>query len=306
MSDPSDSYTQHAALFTRVYDLDDPSPYFSTLRPTGYRMPVALAGALEAIHAPLGAVRGAGHSLRLLDFACGYGAIGALLRHDVSMAEIYARYGERQWQPEDGRRYWEADAAFFAARRAERAAFEIAGIDIAGNALDYASALGFVDRAFHENLVDDAPSDGLKRFLHGVDLVVESGALGVMLPVAFERVFDCVGDESAALVSLQPSSRCELDGAEQVVGRTGVSHGKLLLPAGPLPQATGRAGAGGHASPLPRVRQAGRGHHARRLLSGRPDAGETRGRCREPTDRAVAGTLGLRGFRASVLSLKFA
>ena len=112
-----------------------------------------------------GAARGAGHSPRLLDFACGYGAIGALLRHDVSMAEIYARYGERQWQPEDARRYWEADAAFFAARRAERAAFEIAGIDIAGNALDYASALGFVDRAFHENLVDDAPSDGLKRFL---------------------------------------------------------------------------------------------------------------------------------------------
>ena len=196
MSDPSDSYTQHAALFTRVYDLDDPSPYFATLGPTGYRMPVALAAALEAIHAPLCAPRGAGHTPRLLDFACGYGAIGALLRHDVSMAEIYAWYGERQWQPEDARRYWEADAAFFAARRAERAAFEIAGIDIAGNALDYASAQGFVDRAFHENLVDDAPGDGLKRFLHGVDVVVESGALGVMLPVAFERVFDCGGDEA--------------------------------------------------------------------------------------------------------------
>ena len=188
MSDPSDSYTQHAAHFVRVYDLDDPSPYFSTLGPTGYRMPVALAGALEAIHAPLCAARGAGNTPKLLDFACGYGVIGALLRHDVSMAEIYARYGERQWQPEDGRRYWEADAAFFAARRADRAAFEIAGIDIAGNALDYASALGFVDRAFHENFVDDAPSDGLRRFLCGVDLVVESGALGAMLPVAFERV----------------------------------------------------------------------------------------------------------------------
>ena len=160
--------------------------------------------------------------------------------------------------------------------------------------------------AFHENLVDDAPSDGLKRFLHGVDLVVESGALGVMLPVAFERVFDCVGDEASPWFLYSPASRCELDGAEQVVGRAWISHGKLLLPAGPLPQATGRAGAGGHASPLPRVRQAGRGHHARRLLSGRPDAGETRGRCREPTDRVVAGTLGLRGFRASVLSLKFA
>ena len=196
MSDSSDSYTQHAALFTRVYDLDDPGPYFATLRPTGYRMPVALAGALEAIHAPLSAVRGAGDTLRVLDFACGYGVIGALLRHDVSMAEIYARYGERQWQPEDDRRHWEADAGFFAARRAERARFEIGGIDIAGNALDYASALGFVDRAFHENLVDDAPGDELTRFLRSVDVVVESGALGVMLPVAFARVLDCCGDAS--------------------------------------------------------------------------------------------------------------
>ena len=193
MSDSSDSYTQHAPLFTRVYDLDDPSPYFSTLRPTGYRMPVALAGALQAVHAPLRAARGAGERPRVLDFACGYGVIGALLRHDIAMPEIYARYGERQWQPEDGRRYWEQDAAFFGARRAEHAAFEIGGIDIAGNALDYASALGFVDRVFCEDLVEDAPSDALRNFLRGVDLVVESGALGVMLPAAFARVLDGAG-----------------------------------------------------------------------------------------------------------------
>ena len=194
MNNRSDSYTQHAALFTRVYDLDDPGPYFNTLRPTGYRMPVALAGALKAIYDPLLAARGDGDALRVLDFACGYGVIGALLRHDASMPDLYARYGERQWQPEDRRRYWEQDAAFFGARRAEGAAFEIGGIDIAGNALDYASGLGFVDRAFHEDLVEDAPSDALRDFLRGVDLVVESGALGVMLPAAFARVLDCAGE----------------------------------------------------------------------------------------------------------------
>ena len=196
MSEPSDSYTQHRASFVRVYDLDDPSLYFTALRPSGYRMPVALAAALLAIHAPLRALRGAGNALRVLDFACGYGAVGALLRHDLSMPDLYARYGERQWQPEDGRRYWEADAAFFADRRAERAAFAIGGIDVAGNALAYAFAMGFVDWAFHENLVDDAPSDELKRFIGGVDLVVESGALGVMLPAAFGRVLDCCGGGS--------------------------------------------------------------------------------------------------------------
>ena len=194
MSDPPDSYTQHAPRFTRVYDLDDPSPYFSALRPTGYRMPEALAGALRAIHAPLRAARGAGVRLRVLDFACGYGVIGALLRHDIAMPEIYGRYGARRWQAEDGRRYWDDDVAFFAARRAETPTFEIGGVDIAGNALAYAAALGFIDRAFPENLVDDALSAALRQFLEGVHLVVESGALGVMLPAAFARVLDCAGE----------------------------------------------------------------------------------------------------------------
>lgn len=196
MDEPSDSYTQHRAQFVRVYDLDDPSPYFAALRPADYRMPQTLAGALKAIHGPLCAARGAGDTLRVLDFACGYGAIGALLRHALFMAALYARYGARQWQPTDARRYWADDIAFFAARRAETAAFEIGGIDIAGNAVAYAAALGFIDRAFPENLVDDAPSEGLARFLEGVHLVVESGALGVLLPAAFARVLDCAGDES--------------------------------------------------------------------------------------------------------------
>ena len=136
-----------------------------------------------------------GIRLRVLDFACGYGVVGAMLRHDVSMPEIYAWYGERQWRPGDGRRHWDADAAFFAARRAERAAFEIAGVDVAGNALAYAAAMEFVDRAFPENLVEDAPSEVLRRFLRGVDVIVESGALGVMLPAAFARILDHRGDE---------------------------------------------------------------------------------------------------------------
>ena len=195
MNEPSDSYTRHAAHFERVYDLHDPSPYFATLRRADYRMPVALAGALKAIHRPLSAARGTGETLRVLDFACGYGAIGALLRHDVSISALYAHYAARQWQPADRRRYWADDIAFFAARRAETAAFEIGGIDIAGNALAYAAALGFVDRAYPENLVEDAPSAGLARYLQGAHLVVESGALGVLLPAAFARVLDCAGGE---------------------------------------------------------------------------------------------------------------
>ena len=101
--------------------------------------------------------------------------------------------------------------AFFAARRAQAAPFEIGGIDVAGTALAYAETLGFIDRAFHENLLDHAPSGGLARFLGGVDLVVESGALGPLLPGAFGRILDHADDARRPwfLYQLRP----DVDGA---------------------------------------------------------------------------------------------
>ena len=194
MTAPTDTLPRHKDDFARVYDLEDPSPYFNALRPSGYRMPEVLARALKAIHRPVCAARGTDGTLWVLDFACGYGAVGALLRHEVSMQEVYAWYGRRHWRPVDARRHRDADAAFFAARRAESVTFEIGGVDVAGAALEYAEALGFLDRTFHENLIDDVPSEALRLFLDGVDLVVESGSLGDLLPAAFERILDCRGD----------------------------------------------------------------------------------------------------------------
>ena len=138
--------------------------------------------------------RDAGDTLRVLDLACGYGALGALLRHRISMRELYARYADRQWQSGDGRTNWEPDAEFFAVRRVGSRGLEIGGTDIARAALEYAEAMGFVDRIFPANLVDHSPSEALGRFLRGVDLVVEIGSLGELLPAAFERILDWSGD----------------------------------------------------------------------------------------------------------------
>ena len=195
MDAPDGNLPRHKDDFGRVYDLEDPGPYFNALRPSEYRMPEVLSGALKAIHRPVCVARDAGDTLRVLDFACGYGAVGALLRHRISMRELYARYADRQWQPGDGRRNWEADAEFFAARReGESRGFEIGATDIAGTALEYAEAMGFADRIFPANLIDHPPSEALGGFLRGVDLVVESGSLGELLPAAFERILDWSGD----------------------------------------------------------------------------------------------------------------
>ena len=215
MTAPESSLPTHKDDFDRVYDLEDPSVYFAALRPADYRMPAVLAGALRAIYSALDNARDSGGTIRLLDFACGYGVIGALLRHDVSMHDIYTYYARRSWHPADGRIYWEADAKFFAARPAAPLGFEIAGTDIAGVALEYAAELGFLDRTFHENVVDDPPSASFRDFLREVDLVVESGSLGAVLPAAFERILNAASAECPPwfLYSPRPDTDWEvLDG----------------------------------------------------------------------------------------------
>ena len=183
----------HKEDFTRVYDLEDPSPYFTALRPANYRMPGVLASTLKTIRASVVAAKKPAEPLRLLDFACGYGTIGALLRHDVSIHELYAWYAKRTWKPDDGRRFWSHDGHFFGERNTSPSCFEIGGTDIAGVALEYAATLGFLDKTFHENLIDDSPSEAFQDFIRGTDLVVESGSLGGLLEVAFARVLDVGG-----------------------------------------------------------------------------------------------------------------
>ena len=193
MTNPQDSLPRHKNDFGRVYDLEDPSPYFTALGPADYRMPGVLATTLQSMHGSIVKTRAADDTLKLLDFGCGYGVVGALLRHDLSVRDLYTHFGARTWVAGDARVYWESDSVYFSQTRDEPVSFEIGGTDIAGVALEYAHALGFIDQVFHENLLEHPPSPTFKSFIRGVDVVVESGTLGVLLPVAFAEILDAGG-----------------------------------------------------------------------------------------------------------------
>jgi len=64
--------------FEALYDLPDPRPYYRGLAPSDYAMP-------ERVAAAVGALAGARRPFRLLDLACGYGAVGLLLRTGLAM-----------------------------------------------------------------------------------------------------------------------------------------------------------------------------------------------------------------------------
>jgi hypothetical protein len=184
----SDTRPKHKSDFTALYDLLDPGPYYQGLEPANYRMPDVVAGFLRNAGDAISRARGSPETLKVLDFASGYGANGTLLRHDLRMHDLYAYYASRVWRQTDGDVHWQTDRRFFARHRLGQSKFEIAGLDIAANALAYASSVGLIDHAFSDDLVTKRAGDELKAYLAEVDIVIESGALGPGLRNAFSNV----------------------------------------------------------------------------------------------------------------------
>ena len=174
--------------FTRVYDREEPRGYFRSLAPLGYRQPSVVAAYLAGVGDTIAAFRRTPR-LRLLDFACGYGVLGTLLRHDVSLDELYDRFAvDEAGDP------LVADQAYFAARRKADPPIEVGGLDIAGRAIAYARACGLIDRGFVEDLtVGEAGSD-LAAFMGGCDLIVETGALYPAVYGCYERLLEAAGN----------------------------------------------------------------------------------------------------------------
>ena len=171
--------------FGQVYDKADPRPYYRALEPLDYRMPGVVADFLRD-NAGLLRRAFATERLRVLDFACGFGAVAALVRHRLTMADLYGFYG-------DGSRDTAADATFIRAARDPNAAFEIAGLDVAKKALDYALACGLIDRGFDDNLLQGPPGPGLEAWMSQTAIIYESGAvLDVLLP-ALLALIDTAG-----------------------------------------------------------------------------------------------------------------
>jgi hypothetical protein len=171
--------------FGQVYDNVDPRPYYRALQPLDYRMPEIVARFLRDNLPVLADAFGAG-PLRLLDFACGYGAVAALARHDLAMSDLYGLYaGEAQGRG--------ADAEFFARARVPSSGFEIAGLDIARNALGYALSCGLIDTGFDDDLLKGPPGTDLEAYLSRTCIIYESGAVLDVLMPALLALIDAAG-----------------------------------------------------------------------------------------------------------------
>ncbi|MFD1657095.1 class I SAM-dependent methyltransferase [Streptomyces caeni] len=180
-----------------IYSQPDPRSYFNVLGPLDYCVPQQAKPYLEKLIEEYRESRSVAVPT-VVDIGCSYGINAALLKYDLTMDDLYARYRDEEYA--EGA---EADAGAREAllardrelSRTHRSAHRVrfVGMDVSGNALSYALEAGFVDDAVHANLEEDEPTPRQRAQLAGADLVISTGCLGYVTERTLTRVVQAQG-----------------------------------------------------------------------------------------------------------------
>ncbi len=175
--------------FAHVYDLRDPRGYFNTLGKFDY----SIAGDGQRLFRMLLETRKNGTDdspACVVDVCCSYGINAALLKHHVTLDDLYERYGSEELRTLSDEELAVADAEYYGSRRRENAS-RVVGVDVASNAVSYGLRAGLLDAGAAENLEDGDPSEALRREVSRADLMVVTGGVGYISGRTFGRLLDC-------------------------------------------------------------------------------------------------------------------
>lgn len=186
-----------------VYTQPDPRAYFGALRKLDYCVPQLAKPYFAKLIDELRTTRRTPVP-QVLDIGCSYGVNAALLKYDLTMDDLYARYGDGHAAeadvdaaPATGTEEREALLARdrdLARTRETARHVRFVGLDTSGPALDYAVEAGYLDDAVHADLESvDLTPDQAER-IAGTDLVISTGCLGYVTERTLTRIVRSVGD----------------------------------------------------------------------------------------------------------------
>lgn len=174
-------------IFDDIYNLPDCRSYYRAMDHAGFRTAHHAVGWFRKVQVELKRMRGL-DATSVVDFASGYGIAAALLRHDLSLNDVLARYRDPWFDDATSDAVIAADRDWYAGARRAGDTDSYAGIDIADKALSYGRSVGIFDQVFPENLQENPLSDDLQATMAKCDLIVECGSVAHMLPDALDRL----------------------------------------------------------------------------------------------------------------------
>ena len=177
------------ANMDHIYNQPDPRAYFRELKKLGYAIPGIAKPIFQKLIRHLQRRRDA--TLQVLDLGCSYGVNAALLKHDLSMEQLYEHWGQKKLAdaaPEEVIAY---DQRFFA-NIDEPENIEVIGLDQAENAIAFAERVGLLDGGIAVNLETEPLSALANEELAPVDLVMSTGCVGYVTEKSFDRLLPAV------------------------------------------------------------------------------------------------------------------
>jgi len=130
-----------------------------------------------------------GRDPTVLDVGCSYGINAAVHRYPLGVSDLRHRYSRREIMGLSAAQMVALDRAYYAGWP-EIGRSRFIGLDVSGPAIDYAKAVGLIDRGVVANLETDPMSDADAAVLGQADVILSTGAVGYVTDKTFGPLVD--------------------------------------------------------------------------------------------------------------------
>jgi len=215
-------------IFDETYDQPDCRAYFRMMDRLGYRNQHHAVAAFRAGLDALSRARGL-MAPRLFDFASSYGIVSLLMRHQITLAQVFARYRDPVFDDLTPAEVIARDRAWLDTLPRQAPPLHVTALDIMPNAVAYGRAVGLFEAGFAEDLEGVEPSPALAAALSQVDMIVECGSVAQLMPRTLDRVLAACGPRKPWVMT-SPIRGNERAAAAEVLARHGLVQEVLPVP----------------------------------------------------------------------------
>lgn len=166
-------------------------------------------------------------TVHVLDLGCSYGVNAALLKHDLSMPELYERWGQNALLEASPGEVAASDRKFFD-NLDHHEDILVTGLDQAESAVDYALEAGLLDEGLAINLETGALPNTATESLATVDLVTSTGCVGYVTEKTFESLLPSITQGRSPWISNFVLRMFPFDAIEEALRDSGYVTEKLL------------------------------------------------------------------------------
>lgn len=182
------------ASMDHIYDQADPRAYFRELKSVGYTIPGAAKPIFQKLISRLRDKTN--DTVCILDLGCSYGVNAALLKHDLSIGDLYDHWVQEELVDATPEQIIESDKRFFADLD-QVEDIEVIGLDVAENAVAFAEEAGLLDEGLAVDLESQPLPKAAKEELAPVGLVTSTGCVGYVTEKSFSRLLPAVSSGQA-------------------------------------------------------------------------------------------------------------